>query len=105
MRVQEDHHLECVVPGLLLHRDRFEGSSEAFLGRGASAAVSEGVLVEVVGSTELRTVVAVKEVQKRGVESEQKAMREFLLLNKKLQPQHANIIRIFTIKSNSSSSW
>ena len=46
-RAQSAATMECVVPGLLLSKDRFEGTSQAFLGRGASAAVSRGVLVEV----------------------------------------------------------
>jgi len=96
-----DSDLECVLPGLLLHKDRFDGGSEAFLGRGASGAVSRGVWVQNVGSTEIRTTVAVKEVQKTGA-SENRAMREFLLLSKKLQPQHPNIIRIYNIMSHSS---
>ena len=50
----EDATLECVVPGLLLHKDRFSGTSEAFLGRGASGVVSRGVMVEIVGSGEVR---------------------------------------------------
>jgi hypothetical protein len=49
----EDCDLECVVPGLLLHKDRFSGTSASFLGRGASGVVSTGVLVEVVGSGEV----------------------------------------------------
>jgi len=67
---------ECVVSGLLLRKDRFDGNSSAFLGRGASAAVSRGLFVEAVGtSSEIRTTVAVKEVMKTGEASEQRAMR------------------------------
>ena len=70
-----DSPLECVVPGLLLHKDRFEGeASKAYLGAGASAPVSRGIFVEVLGSKEIRTTVAVKEVQKTGT-SEDQAMR------------------------------
>ena len=43
---------------------------------------------------ESKKVVAVKEIQKLGTSSERKAMREFLLLNRKLgKEQHTNIIR------------
>jgi len=94
--------LECVVPGLLLQKDRFEGTSAAFLGRGASAAVSRGIFLEMIGSTEVRTVVAVKEVPKTGASSEKQAMRELLLLKKKIRERHPNIIHVFAVRSSSS---
>ena len=95
--------LECVAPGLLLYKDRFDGHSQAFLGRGGSAAVSRGVLVEVIGGRkEVRTTVAVKEVPKTGAQSEQQAMRELLLLKKKLRTPHPNIIQMHGIKATGS---
>ena len=42
---------------------------------------------------------AVKEVAKTGEIGQQRAMREFLLLSQKLQPQHLNIIRVFGIET------
>lgn len=48
-----DVKMESPVPGLLLYKDRFDGESKAYLGRGAAGAVSQGFLVEVVGDTEV----------------------------------------------------
>ena len=93
--------LEFVVPGLLLHKDRFNPNCDAFLGRGASAIVSRGFHVETLGGQEVRTVVAVKEVAKTGEHSQQDIVKEYLLLSKKLQPQHPNVIRLHALKTTS----
>lgn len=93
---------EVMIPGLLLHKDRFEPNSQHFLGRGASAAVSRATWVEFVGSKEIRHRVAVKEVPKTGLESENAAMRELLLLKLKLKERHSNIMWIFDVKSTGS---
>ena len=61
--------------------------------------MSRGISVKVVGTKEVRTAVAVKEVAKTGESGQQRAMREFMLLSQKLQPQHVNIIRVFGIES------
>eukprot|EP00750_Incisomonas_marina_P006132 INCI14335.4.p1 GENE.INCI14335.4~~INCI14335.4.p1 ORF type:complete len:1393 (+),score=208.86 INCI14335.4:583-4761(+) len=98
----ENSPLECVVPDLLLHKDRFSGASDAFLGRGASGVVSSGILVEVIGVGEVRTKVAVKEIQKTGEATELQVMREYLVLKKKLQPAHPNVINVLSVKSSSS---
>ena len=91
-----DSTLECVLPGLLLSKDRFEKGSSAFLGRGASAVVSRGILAD--GA--VRRDVAVKEISKTASPSQDRAMREFRLLSRLLQPQHSNIIEIFNVKSS-----
>eukprot|EP00750_Incisomonas_marina_P016157 INCI19027.1.p1 GENE.INCI19027.1~~INCI19027.1.p1 ORF type:complete len:1574 (-),score=205.88 INCI19027.1:21-4742(-) len=91
-------NLECVVDGLLLNKDRFNGNSDAFLGRGATSAVSRGIWFERIGSHETRTTVAVKEIQKTGLDTERDATREYLLLAKKLGP-HPNVIRIHNVMS------
>ena len=98
--------LECVAPGLLLRRDRFAGKwSPAFLGRGASSAVSRGTLTEIVGSTrERRTVVAVKEVPRSFAAGEQKAVRELVVVNEKLGA-HSNIVQILTTKFTGSTCY
>jgi serine/threonine protein kinase len=101
-----NHHtsesaMECVAPGLLLRRDRFDGDSDAFLGRGASAAVSKGALVELVGGKEVRSTVAVKEIHKTGLAAEREAFRQLLLLNRRLTERHPNIVRLIEVKSNS----
>lgn len=93
--------LECVVPGLLLYKNRFDGGSPAFLGNGTSSAVSRGWAVDVIGSHEHRQVVAVKEIQKTGRKREVEAIREFLLLTKRLG-RHRNIIKVLTAKSTGS---
>lgn len=98
----ENSAFECVVPDLLLRKDRFSGASDAFLGRGASGVVSSGVLVEVIGVGEVRTTVAVKEIQKTGEATELQVMREYLVLKKKLQPAHPNVINVMSVKSSSS---
>ena len=92
---------ECVADGLLLRRDRFDGDSEAFLGRGASSAVSRGLLVEVVGSYETRTAVAVKEVPKTGFANGQKAVRELAIVTQKLGT-HRNVVGIHAVKPTGS---
>ena len=92
--------MECIAANLLVQKDRFDCHSSAFLGRGASALVSRGVLIDSVGSHETRTTVAVKEIAKAGVASEQEAMREFLMLTKQLGG-HCNVIRILAMKSSS----
>ena len=94
--------VECVVPGLLLRTDRFDSNSGSFLGRGGSAAVSLGTLVEQIGRKEVRTTVAVKEIPKTGAQSERKAVHESLLLRRHLREGHPSIIKIFDVKSNSS---
>ena len=58
--------------------------------------------VEVIGSTEIRTTVAVKEVPKTGSREERQAVRELLLLKKKLKGGHPNIIKLFDVKSTGS---
>ena len=94
---------ECPVPGLLLRMDRFAGTSDAFLGRGSSGAVSKGVWVQVVGGQkEVRTQVAVKEVPRTGLSSEQQVMRELLLLKQKLRAEvFPNIIRVYDVAQTS----
>ena len=94
---------ECPVPGLLLRTDRFNGSSDAFLGRGASAAVSKGTWIQVVaGQKEVRTAVAVKEVPRTGLASEKQVMRELLLLKQKLHgTNYPNIIRVYDVATTS----
>ena len=94
---------ECPVPGLLLRTDRFAGNSDAFLGRGSSGAVSKGIWVQVVaGQKEVRTQVAVKEVPRSGVSSEQQVMRELLLLKQKLRAEvFPNIIRVYDVTQTS----
>ena len=98
---RESGILECVVPGLLLYKNRFDGDSSAFLGNGTSSAVSRGWAVDVIGSHEHRQVVAVKEIQKTGRKREIEAIREFLLLTKRLG-RHRNIIKVLTAKSTGS---
>jgi serine/threonine protein kinase len=94
--------LECVADGLLLSKGRFDGGSSAFLGRGASGAVSRGLLVEVVGSShEQRTAVAVKEVPKTGAASEQRAVHELVIVTEKLG-RHPNVVQTMTVKSTGS---
>ena len=93
--------LEFVAPGLLLDKDRFNPDCDVFLGRGASAIVSKGFLVETIGGKEVRTVVAVKEVGKTGERTQQHIVKEYLLLSKKLQPQHPNVIRLHDLKTTS----
>eukprot|EP00750_Incisomonas_marina_P011024 INCI16332.10.p1 GENE.INCI16332.10~~INCI16332.10.p1 ORF type:complete len:1488 (-),score=201.28 INCI16332.10:215-4678(-) len=89
--------------GLFLRADRFDSrGSDALLGRGASAAVSKGVLMQGLGSAEVRRGVAVKEISKTGDGAEQRAMREFLLMTEKLQPQHANVVRVLAVASSPS---
>ena len=82
--------LECVATNLLLHKDRFEASSKAFLGRGASGAVSTGFYLQTVGSKQIRTEVAVKEIAKASEASEKEAMREIMILKLKFKKRHAN---------------
>eukprot|EP00750_Incisomonas_marina_P011025 INCI16332.2.p1 GENE.INCI16332.2~~INCI16332.2.p1 ORF type:complete len:1450 (-),score=213.01 INCI16332.2:215-4564(-) len=97
-----DEAWEKVGSKLLLAKDRFSGESSAFLGRGASSAVSKGLLIQSVGVVEVRLAAAVKEVSKTGGDGEQRAMREFLLITEKLQPQHANVIRVLAVESSPS---
>ena len=89
--------LECVATNLLLHKDRFNATSKAFLGRGASGAVSKGFYLQTVGSKQIRTEVAVKEIAKASEASEEEAMREIMILKLKLKKRHANIINIFEV--------
>lgn len=59
-------------------------------------------LGQVLGSTEVRSTVAVKEVPKTGAASEKQAMRELLLLKKKLREVHPNIVQVLDVRSSSS---
>ena len=98
---QRQSKIECVAPGLLLRTDRFDANSDAFLGRGGSAAVSRGTLVEQIGRKEVRTTVAVKEIPKTAAQSERKAVHEALLLRRHLREGHPSVIKIFDVKSTS----
>ncbi len=82
-------------------QDRFSDESPSLLGRGASAAVFAGTAVKVLGSTEVRTAVAVKEIPKRSGVGEARAMREYVVLSQRLQPQHPNLIRVLGVESAS----
>lgn len=93
---------EAVVPGLLLNKERFKAGSKWFLGRGASAAVSRGVWITFVGTKEVRTDVAVKEVPKTGADSENNVMRELMTLKLRLADRQPNIIWIYDLLSTSS---
>lgn len=64
--------------------------------------MSKGLSVKVVAGAEVRTVVAVKELSKTAHQAEERALREFLLLSKRLQPPHPNIIRILGVEVTSS---
>ena len=87
--------MECVAPGLLLQKDRFQKTSDAFLGKGAWSFVSKGVLVD----GEVRRLVAVKEIAKSSGYSEGRAVQEVNLMSKL---QHTNIVHVYNVKLSSS---